>query len=740
MRIKQCLILLFLTLLSFKNFATHIVGGEIYYDCLGNNNYKITLKVYRDCINGIAPYDDPATVFIFNSSGAFIDSVEIPFPGSVQLPVTINNPCFTPPTNICVEEAIYQTIVNLPPLAGGYDIVYQRCCRNQTILNLINPGDVGSTYMTHIPDPALAICNNSSRYNNFPPIFLCAEVPLIFDHSSTDPDGDSIYYEFCDPFTGLYNCCPILGVAGASINYTTQNPGPSGCGLGAYCPGIASPPPYTFVPWLAPYNASYPMSSSPAMAVNPSTGLMTGTPNMIGQWVVGVCAREYRNGVLINTNKRDFQFNVVNCPGLPVASIPQQQTFCFGYTVNFSQTSLNAFSYHWDFGDPTTALDTSNVLSPTYTYPFPGNYDVMLIINPGTLCADTAINTFNIQPLLDPNFVSPPGECIYENSFNLTAAGAFMGNGTFTWNFGPNATPSTSNAQNPTNVVFDSIGIYSVTLTVSENGCTETYTSNLEVYPKPVANYGLAVALACDLQPVQFVDSSSSTTPLNYTWTFGDGTFSSEQNPAHLYPAIGNYSTNLIIANSYGCKDTFALPSPLGVYPSPVAGFSVTPQDTSIFHPQVTTFDQSIGAIDCNISFGDGWSSNSCDTIHSYTAPGTYTLMQVVTNVNGCRDTAYLDVIIRPEFLFWIPNAFTPNNNGLNDVFKPVILGVHNYEFLIFDRWGEQIFKTNDMNEGWNGFFKGRLCTNDVFVYKIVFRDDVDNLDHQYIGRVTLVR
>ncbi len=731
MRTRKYLILLFLTLISLKNFATHIVGGEIYYDCLGNNDYRITLKLYRDCINGLAPYDDPATIFIFDAGGNLLNNVQIPFPGSAILPVTINNPCFTPPTNICVEEAVYQTVVNLPPLTGGYNLVYQRCCRNQTILNLINPGDVGSTYMTHIPDPALAICNNSSRYNNFPPIFLCAEVPLIFDHSATDPDGDSIYYEFCDPFTGLDPCCPILGPQAA--------PG-TGVSCPATCPFDANSPPYAFVPWLAPYNAAYPMSSLPAMAVNPVSGLMTGTPNMIGQWVVGVCAREYRNGVLINTNKRDFQFNVVNCPGLPVASIPQQQTFCFGYTVNFSQTSLNAFSYQWDFGDPTTTSDVSSVLAPTYTYPAPGNYNVTLIINPGTLCADTAVNTFNIQPLLDPNFSSPPGECIYENSFNLTAAGAFQGNGTFAWDFGAHASPSTSNQQNPNNIVFDTLGVFPITLTVSENGCTETYTGTVEVFPKPIANYGLASSLACDLQPVHFIDSSIATTALTYQWSFGDGGTASEQNPFYQYSSVGNYLTSMIITDANGCKDTFALPSPLGVYPSPVAGFTVTPKDTSIFFPNVSTIDQSLGSTDCDMYWGDGYYSSNCDTTHTFTAPGTYTVMQVVVNANGCRDTAYSEVIIRPEFLFWIPNAFTPNNNGLNDVFKPVILGVHNYEFLIFDRWGEQIFKTNDMYEGWNGYYKGKLCTDDVYVYKIVFRDDVQQMDHQYIGRVTLVR
>ena len=381
MKNKRYLLLLFLTMFSLKNFATHIVGGEIYYDCLGGNNYRITLKAYRDCYNGIPPFDNPATIFIFNSSGTYLDSLQIAAPAAVILPFPLSNPCLVPPTDICVEEAIYQVVVNLPPLAGGYDFTYQRCCRNGTILNLVSPGNVGSTYMAHIPDPGLAICNSSPHYNNFPPIFLCAGVPLNFDHSATDPDGDSLYYQLCDAFTGLSPSCPILGPQTA----TGCNP-------------IAASPPAPFVPWLAPYNGSYPMSSSPALAVHPVTGLMTGTPNMVGQWVIAVCVSEYRNGVLLDVNKRDFQFNVVNC-GIPVASIPVQQPFCFGSPSTFSQNSINAFTYHWDFGDPATSLDTSNVFSPTWTYATVGTYTLTLTVNPNTVCTDTATLSVIVNPL-----------------------------------------------------------------------------------------------------------------------------------------------------------------------------------------------------------------------------------------------------------------------------------------------------------------------------------------------------
>jgi len=277
--------LLFLVI-GHSCFATHIVGGEIFYKCLGNNDYEVTLKVYRDCINGQAPFDNPAAVGVFDANGTLITTMMLPLPGSTPLPVTLNNPCYVPPANVCVEEAVYVGNVNLPPIAGGYYLSYQRCCRNNTILNLVNPGNVGATYMGFIPDPATVSCNSAPHYNNFPPLFLCAGLPLVFDHSATDPDGDSLAYELCDPYDGATAVSPM--------------------------PVPPAAPPYGYVPFdaVSGYSGSYPMSANPALAIDPVTGLLTGTPNMIGQWVVGVCVKEYRHGVLLSTNKRDFQFNI----------------------------------------------------------------------------------------------------------------------------------------------------------------------------------------------------------------------------------------------------------------------------------------------------------------------------------------------------------------------------------------------------------------------------------------------
>ena len=136
--------------------ATHIVGGEIYYDCLGNNDYQITLKVYRDCINGIPPFDDPASIGVFDGvTGALIQNLMVYSPSIVPITSTISVPCYAPaPGTVCEEEATYVTTTNLPPSANGYLLVYQRCCRNNTIVNLVNPGNQGSSVTTYIPPPS----------------------------------------------------------------------------------------------------------------------------------------------------------------------------------------------------------------------------------------------------------------------------------------------------------------------------------------------------------------------------------------------------------------------------------------------------------------------------------------------------------------------------------------------------------------------------------------------------------
>jgi gliding motility-associated-like protein len=692
------------------------------------------MKVYRDCIGGIPPFDNPAFFTVFDATGAVITTLNISLTSSLTVPPSNNSPCAPTVAGLaCVEEGYYETILNLPPKTGGYYIVYQRCCRNGTILNLISPGTVGSTYWEHIPGPEVVLINSSPRFKKRPPIYICANIPIAFDHSATDADGDSLVYSLCTPFDGLSAPCPIV-------------PG------GAGCPTVNTPPPYSSVPFVGPFSSSYPLSSSPAINIDPVTGFLNGVPNIIGQWVVGVCVSEYRAGVLIGTHHRDFQFNVISCPAVVVADIVSQTTygpggggFCNGFTITYSNNSFNGVTYLWDFGDPLITTDTSTAYNPTYTFNTPGTYTVTLIANPGSACSDTTFEVFIIKPLLRPDFLEPTGQCLLGNSFNFVGAGLFQGTGTFAWNFGSNATPSSASTVSVNNVVYNAPGTYTVSFTVAENGCIATAIKTITVYQDPLAGIGPFIGNGCDPFTITFSNTSTASSTMYYTWVFSDGTTSNELNPTHTFSPPGIYSASLTLITTEKCIDTSLVSAvnSITVNPSPLAGFIATPTLTTIFDPDISFFNTttSPSIVSWYYDFADGGSSTLLNPMHSYSTWGDFYVSQTVTNNFGCPNTVNLLVRILPEFRFWIPNAFTPGNgDGMNDVFKPKVIGVTDYSFLIFNRWGEQIYKTNDTEAGWNGTFKGKPSPIDVYVWKCEFKNVVSKEYESHVGHVTIVR
>ena len=549
------------------------------------------MKVYRDCLNGIPPFDDPAFFTIFDASGNVVTTLQVALTSSTSVPPTNNSPCAPVSAgNACVEEAIYETTVNLPPLTGGYYIVYQRCCRNGTILNLINPGAVGATYWEHIPGPEVVAVNSSPRFTYRPPIYICNGIPIAFNHIATDPDGDSLVYSLCTPFTGLDGCCPV--VTNPAIS---PNTGSAQCfSPPSSCPTTNSPPPYLSVPFTAPYTSSYPMASSPAININPNTGFLDGVPNIIGQWVVGVCVSEYRNGQLIGVHHRDFQFNVINCPFVVSADIVSQTTtnngqgtgFCNGFTISYYNNSFNGTTYHWDFGDPATLADTSDAYNPTYTFPAPGDYTVTLYVNPHTPCGDTTTKVFHVHPLLSPDYITPSAQCFNGNSFTFNGAGAFQGNGTFNWNFGANATPQSATTLSATNVSFNAPGVYPVVYTVSENGCTASVTKTVEVFPNPVASIGNFITSGCAPLTVTFPNLSTAGSNMTYLWNFSDGTTSTSSSPVVTFTNAGVYTVSLTVITNQQCIDTSQVTAvnSITVANLPTSLFSVTPSTVVCFN------------------------------------------------------------------------------------------------------------------------------------------------------------
>ncbi len=729
-----------ITLLSFYSLlATHIVGGEMYYDKIGTDSYRVTLKVYRDCFNGQAPFDGqangaPAYLHVFDNFGTLIQQIDLGPPVVTPVPPSINNPCIQTPNSVCVEEGKYTYVLTLPPKTGGYHLVYQRCCRNNTILNLTNPGGTGSTYKTFIPGPELAVNNSSPRYDNFPPIFICNGISVKFDHKATDPDGDVLVYSLCDPYNGLDGCCPSIGTFGPNTGPSCPTPPPS-------CPTVASPPPYPLVNFITPYSGFYPISSNPSITINSSTGFLTGMPNLNGQWVVNVCVQEFRNNQLLSTHYRDFQFNVVTCSVTVLSAVAEQASKCMGDSITFNNQSIGATTYHWDFGVAEIFSDTSNIKNPTFIYPDTGVYNVTLIANPGKPCADTISKPFYIYPRIDVNFLPPQIGCVKNNNYNFSVNGTYINNATFNWNFGSAATPSTSVIKTPSNIVFNSPGKYFIKLIAKQYTCIDSFIDTVRILDRPKAIISNFPTSLCDPASVAFSNGSITEYGAGYVWETSDGKTYNSFEASHVFSPPGVYSVSLTLIRNLPCPDTSKTSiNSITVNPTPVADFVFSPTITTIFDPEIFfENNSSTDAITFDYDFGDGATSVYMNEKHSYYKHGTYPVRLKIKNRFDCENQITKDVKILPEFRFWVPNTFTPDDNGLNDVFMPITVGVLDYSFELFDRWGEKIFSTNDPMVGWDGKRKGKKCKQDVYVWKISFKNEVDLRYYHKTGHVLLL-
>lgn len=441
--------------------ATHIVGGEMNYTCLGNNEYEITLTIFRDCYNGNpnAWFDDPASIGVFDANNNYLWQILVPLLNNDTLSPVLTSECLVVPPDVCVHTTTYRTTVELPPISGGYQLAYQRCCRNYTIVNIIDPLDTGATYGVTISEEALEGCNSNPKFQQWPPIYICVNEPIVFDQSAIDQDGDSIVYRLCTPLTGADPDIPM--------------------------PQPPNNPPYDPVTWVSPPYSEANMlngySGGAPLTINPQTGLLVGLPNTVGQFVVGICVEEYRDGVLISTTRRDFQYNVGVC-GTTTAAFAAPAIQCGSLAVSFDNNSVGGNDFIWYFDLEDNPGATSTNANPVYNYPDTGLYTVMLISAPGAICADTAIQTVYLQnstlnPALDYEVLSCSDTVILQ-AFDLSEDTFFE---VESWQWSLNPGNQIFYEQNPQFVVTQS-GIYNLSLQVtSSNGCSQEVSQTVEL-------------------------------------------------------------------------------------------------------------------------------------------------------------------------------------------------------------------------------------------------------------------
>lgn len=380
-------------------------------------------------------------------------------------------------------------------------------------------------------------------------------------------------------------------------------------------------------------------------------------------------------------------------------------------TVNASAPDDSVTAWTWYFGDG-SALSTAQ--NASHTYSNSGTYPASLVAISNNGCSDTITKNVYVHPppvaLFNTRNVCDGSIVPFTDLSTVPAPDLIQ---SWTWDFG-DGSPVYNNQSvaHP----YSAAGSYTVKLiVVSDFGCIDSITKPVIVHPNPVVIFMASDTAGCDPLCLSFTDQSTVSPGNNsqWTWDTGDGNgLTNSQNFDHCYanqaittPAYFNVS--LTVTSDSGCVTSGTKNNYITVYPNPEAGFIVQPSRTTIINPVISITDASAGVDIWNWNFGDGsaplttglgFPSVTNPASHTYADTGTYTITLITATQYGCIDSTYHTIIIEPEFTFYIPNAFTPNNDMLNRTFSGKGQYIVEYEMTIFDRWGNLIYKTNDIN------------------------------------------
>lgn len=421
---------------------------------------------------------------------------------------------------------------------------------------------------------------------------------------------------------------------------------------------------------------------------------------------------------------------------------------CAPLNVNFVNSSTQAANFLWKFGDGNTSTDANT--SHTYTNSSASNVTfscTLVAITPNN-CRDSLIKPITVFNKPIANFSVDTPVCAPKtlNFINTSIGGA-----NYEWDFGTSTSTSINVSQTFENNTGANITRTVQLIASSISNCKDTIIVPIVIHPKPEFNIVANPDSGCTDLRVNF---PSITGAVNYQWNFGDGNSSSSSNIDNVFinTTLTNrtYTVQLIGTDIYGCKDTSY--KVIKVFPKPTAQFQANPNLVFVPNTAVNCTNQSSGAETYSWNFGDGNTSSQTNPSHFYQTPGEYEIYLVATSANGCKDTFMQPskIVAQLESGIDVPNAFSPNPNGpnggvydpkdnSNDVFRPVIKGVDKYELNIFSRWGELLFVSKDIDIGWDGYYKGVLCTQDVYIYKII-ATTLDNKKIEKTGDILLLR
>lgn len=759
--------------------ARHIVGGDVSYEFVRfeNNNTQVTFRVifnmYRDRFATNVPFDNQAEFGVYqqqaDGSWSFYDKA-IADPQNIDTIAYIDDPCINENGDVGVESAFYEMLFTLDIVDTDYLIAYQACCRNRSSSNIFNE-DIGSVFDVLITPEAQRLGNNSATFIEYPPIFICANLPLREDISGVDADGDELVYSLCSPLQSG-------GTMGAGTDpclFLEPTVGINGC-----------LPPFQPVDFLPPYTADNPMGGFPEVSLNAS-GQLSGIPSTTGQFVVGVCIEEYRNGVLLSRIRRDFQFNVVPCDKAIAAQLFADDVIvedgnlvslinaCNDKPVQFVSSSIGApvSKYEWRIDSPDGSEfyteEGSNFDELNLSFPEVGEYNGFLVVNDGTQCSDTAF--FKIRKTAgvdmevnieaDSCFLSPieftdlsnaPESTIINRTWELDnesysndsiAVFDFPSRGTrtialiveddvgcidtlnTTYEYNPPHDSTLASLQDITLCFGDSIffddqwiraaGTYGDVLPYVETGCDSIgRVLELDYWPEP--NYTFLDTIICLGEVVDYFDVQ-----YNETGSFSHSTSS-------VLSGCDSIVHDLRLEVQEPVRISFEAPTLVLTANTPTQ-MPVTVEGD--YETLLWTPDLGLSCTDCPIPLID----SNTDTV--------YTLSTVTSGDCASEASIAIDFIVVPE-RYYFPTILSKDRQLSQEtaLYLQTISEAQNsvtYDLQVLDRWGTVHFdgkdlNINDQSQGWSSLD----ILPGVYVYRFDIKEYFETITE--IGSITVIK
>lgn len=434
--------------------------------------------------------------------------------------------------------------------------------------------------------------------------------------------------------------------------------------------------------------------------------------------------------------------DTVNVVELPVANF-SADSVCLGITTTFTDNSTfnslgNITQRSWYFGDGDSLI--GNSLNPTHTYDTSGTFTTQLIIDYSIGCSDTFTKQIVVHPLPVVDFVAIDSVCDGVAVAFFDSSTVESGNiVAWSWDFGNSAS---STLQNPTHI-FPNSGLHIVTLTcTSDNGCVSDFSKTVYVEPNP--NF-ILIKGDSSCKGNSLLLQVNATNTANYSWYYDDSS-------PWVIGSGKNFNTPILFgSHTYYVEGTSPngcvsgrIPVLAYIYPHPV-GSIVATSNLLEMPDAIDTFSVSganTGAIASYLwDFGDGSTSTESNPIHQYNETGNYTVTLTIIDTNGCQFvTVYPEKIKVKELLYFaIPNAFSPNGDGINDKFFIGSKLIEELSIQIYSRWGQKIFESNKLDFVWDGTFEGKQVPEGAYIFYIKART-YNNRDVEEKGSITILK